>query len=78
MQEGKDAINALERALKLKEGNFKIDAVTVTRQIQDLQSSLLEKVEEAERVSRALACSVSLTTRLWLMTIGWLVAWLTD
>jgi len=57
MAEGKRALHSLERQLKIKEGNFKVYAITVAQQIRDLQSALVERVEGAERLSQGLQVS---------------------
>jgi len=57
MMEGKRALHALETQLKVKEGNFKVDAITVAQQIRDLQSALVERVEGAERLTQGLQVS---------------------
>ena len=51
MQRSTEALHQLERQLKMKDGTFKIDSITVAAKIRELQSSLVEKVEGAERLT---------------------------
>lgn len=49
------AINALEKELKLKEGQFELDALAVKSKIQELQDALSERADATERLNSELA-----------------------